>query len=61
MTWQVTGKQKFPAVIGEPFGGGFFAGYISHTANGNPTHALIEPNCRLNVFRWCVPRCSILR
>ena len=29
------------AVIGEPFGGGFFAGYISHTANGNPTHALI--------------------
>jgi hypothetical protein len=41
MTWQVTGKQKFPAVIGEPFGGGFFAGYISHTADGNPTHALI--------------------
>jgi hypothetical protein len=112
MSWQVTGKQKFPAVIGEPFGGGFFAGYISHTADGNPTHALIvapretgatgsgytlttnpkwadetvdvpahstliganndirwqgkhrlddEPNCRLNVFRWCVPRCSILR
>jgi hypothetical protein len=28
-------------VIGEPFGGGFFAGYISHTADGNPTHALI--------------------
>jgi hypothetical protein len=41
MTWQITGKQKFPAVIGEPFGGGFFAGYISHTADGNPTHALI--------------------
>jgi hypothetical protein len=41
MSWQVTGKQKFPAVIGEPFGGGFFAGYISHTADGNPTHALI--------------------
>jgi hypothetical protein len=41
VTWQITGKQKFPAVIGEPFGGGFFAGYISHTADGNPTHALI--------------------
>jgi len=41
MSWQVTGAQKFPAVIGEPFGGGFFAGYISHTADGNPTHALI--------------------
>jgi hypothetical protein len=41
MSWQVTGTQKFPAVIGEPFGGGFFAGYISHTADGNPTHALI--------------------
>jgi hypothetical protein len=41
MTWQVTGTQKFPAAIGEPFGGGFFAGYISHTANSVPTHALI--------------------
>jgi hypothetical protein len=26
---------------GTPLGGGFFAGYISHTADGNPTHALI--------------------
>ena len=33
--------QQYPAIIGEPFGGGFFAGYISHTANGSPTHALI--------------------
>jgi hypothetical protein len=41
MSWVITGAQKFPAVIGEPFGGGFFAGYISHTADGNPTHALI--------------------
>jgi hypothetical protein len=41
MSWQVTGAQKFPAVIGEPFGGGFFAGYISQTADGSPTHALI--------------------
>jgi hypothetical protein len=41
MSWTITGAQKFPAVIGEPFGGGFFAGYISHTADGNPTHALI--------------------
>jgi hypothetical protein len=41
MSWVITGSQPFPAVIGEPFGGGFFAGYISHTADGNPTHALI--------------------
>jgi hypothetical protein len=33
--------QIIPAVLGEPFGGGYFAGYISHTADGNPTHALI--------------------
>lgn len=41
MTWLISAKQYIPAVIGEPFGGGYFAGYISHTANGNPTHALI--------------------
>ena len=41
MSWIITGEQKYPAVIGEPFGGGYFAGYISHTADGNPTHALI--------------------
>jgi len=41
MSWIITGAQPFPAVIGEPFGGGFFVGYISHTADGNPTHALI--------------------
>ena len=33
--------QIIPAVIGESFGGGYCAGYISHTADGNPTHALI--------------------
>ena len=27
--------------IGFPMAGGYFAGYISHTANGVPTHALI--------------------
>jgi hypothetical protein len=27
--------------IGDPFLGGFFAGYISHTQDGVPTHALI--------------------
>lgn len=41
MSWIITPTQPIPAVIGEPFGGGFFAGYISHTADGNPTHALI--------------------
>ena len=47
MTIYVPGKltlskiQQYPAVLGEPWGGGYFAGYISHTADGNPTHALI--------------------
>jgi hypothetical protein len=41
MSWTITPQQRIPAVIGEPFGGGYFAGYISHTADGNPTHALI--------------------
>jgi hypothetical protein len=41
MSWLVSAKQYIPAVIGEPFGGGYFAGYISHTQDGNPTHALI--------------------
>jgi hypothetical protein len=41
MSWLITPQQPIPAVIGEPFGGGYFAGYISHTADGNPTHALI--------------------
>ena len=30
-----------PVPIGSELGGGYFAGYISHTADGNPTHALI--------------------
>ncbi len=30
-----------PANIGQPVGGGYFAGLISHTANGSPTHVLI--------------------
>jgi hypothetical protein len=33
--------QQYPAVLGEPWGGGFFAGYISHTEDGSATHALI--------------------
>jgi hypothetical protein len=33
--------QQYPAVLGEPWGGGYFAGYISHTADGSVTHALI--------------------
>jgi hypothetical protein len=41
MSWSVSTKQYIPVRIGEVWGGGFFAGYISHTANGNPTHALI--------------------
>lgn len=33
--------QQYPAALGEPWGGGYFVGYISHTANSIPTHALI--------------------
>jgi hypothetical protein len=33
--------QYVPVNIGDELGGGYFAGYISHTANGVPTHALI--------------------
>ena len=33
MSWLISAKQYIPAVIGEPFGGGYFAGYISHTAD----------------------------
>lgn len=30
-----------PLIIGQPYGGGYFAGYISHSADGVPTHILI--------------------
>ena len=30
-----------PVNVGDAYQGGYFAGYISHTADGNPTHALI--------------------
>jgi hypothetical protein len=44
MSWVITGTQKTingTLTLGQAFGGGYFAGYISHTADGNPTHALI--------------------
>jgi hypothetical protein len=44
MSWLITGTQKTlngTLTLGQSVGGGFFAGYISHTADGNPTHALI--------------------
>jgi hypothetical protein len=44
MSWVITGAQKTldgTLTLGQEIGGGFFAGYISHTADGNPTHALI--------------------
>lgn len=44
MSWIITGSQKTingTLTVGQPYGGGYFAGYISHTADGNPTHALI--------------------
>jgi len=33
--------QYVPVNIGDAYQGGYFAGYISHTADGVPTHALI--------------------
>jgi len=51
MSWTVTPQLKTLAgtagaipqasILGLPIDGGFFGGYISHTANGVPTHALI--------------------
>jgi hypothetical protein len=45
MTWLITpGLKTLDGVtlhIGQEVGGGYFAGYISHTADSNPTHALI--------------------
>jgi hypothetical protein len=44
MSWLITGRgvNKFLVMpLGVPTDGGFFAGLISHTADGNPTHALI--------------------
>jgi hypothetical protein len=47
MSWLITGTQKTilglpqEQILGQPLEGGFFAGYISHTQNGVPTHALI--------------------
>ena len=47
MSWLITPQLKVlngvpqESILGIPFGGGYFAGYISHTADSNPTHALI--------------------
>jgi hypothetical protein len=51
MSWTVTPQLKTLAgtagaipqasILGLPIDGGFFGGYISHTADGSPTHALI--------------------
>lgn len=55
MSWLISAKQYIPAVIGEPFGGGYFAGYISHTADGNPTHALIvAPKATETTSAWAL-------
>ena len=39
--WVNLGVEPAVPALGAPLGGGFFAGLISHTADGNPTHALI--------------------
>ena len=53
MSWLITGSQKTyegipfqtipesERIVGMNVEGGYFAGYISHTTDGNPTHALI--------------------
>jgi hypothetical protein len=44
MSWTITPQQKTlngTLTLGQALQGGYFAGYISHTADGNPTHALI--------------------
>lgn len=37
---------------GEFYQGGYFAGFISHTANGVPTHGLIVDMFSANNYRW---------
>jgi hypothetical protein len=43
MSWVITPQLKSVdgVPVGTPYGGGYVAGYISHTADGSPTHALI--------------------
>jgi len=41
MSTLLKATEYVPVPIGSELGGGYFAGYISHTANGVPTHALI--------------------
>ena len=43
MSWIITPQIKSldGVPVGTPYGGGYIAGFISHTADGNPTHALI--------------------
>ena len=41
MSTLIKSTQYVPVNIGDAYEGGYFAGYISHTADGNPTHALI--------------------
>ena len=43
MTWKITSQLTSVdgVPVGTPYGGGYVAGFISHTANGVPTHALI--------------------
>jgi len=41
MSTLLKATEYVPVPIGSELGGGYFAGYISHTADGNPTHALI--------------------
>ena len=43
MSWTITPQIKSldGVPIGMAYGGGYVAGFISHTANGKPTHALI--------------------
>jgi hypothetical protein len=43
MSWLITPQLKSVdgVPVGTPYGGGYVAGFISHTANGVPTHALV--------------------
>lgn len=41
MSTLIKSTQYVPVNVGDAYEGGYFAGYISHTADGNPTHALI--------------------
>jgi hypothetical protein len=50
MSWLITPQQRIPTVIGEPFGGGYFAGYISTYSRRQP-HSCADRGTQVRLVR----------